>query len=141
MVIVGTIEHTDAVTRETTVTPILRDLDDVKADHLATLHATIRAHVDAHLPPSEREALAALMQRATLMRGMGLSVDEGALLALVAALGWAEDAMILGDDVRAAVAAAVDLDGVLAVSVDPATLGQPPVITAGEIAKALRGSP
>lgn len=121
------------------MTPLTLPLETAKAMRTAELQAGIRNHVDTHLPPSEREALAALMQRCTLMRGMGLPVDDGALLALVAALGWAEDAMILGAACADVCAACETMEALQAVVVDLTSLGQPPVVSAGELARAIRG--
>ena len=138
MIVVGYNEHTSA-DRVTTRTPILRPLAEVQAERAAELQAVIRDHVDQHLPPSEREGLAALMQRCTLMRGMGLPVDDGALLALLAALGWAEDAMVLGAACADACATCETMEALQAVTVDLKALGQPPVVSAGELARAIRG--
>jgi hypothetical protein len=81
------------------------------------------------------------MQKTTLMRMVGAPVNEGASLALVATLGWAESALILGDDIKQACDAAVDLAALDAITVDIDALGLPPKITSGEIAKALRSTP
>lgn len=116
-----------------------RPIAELRRERTAELQATIRDHVDQHLPPSEREALAALMQRCTLMRGMGIPVDDGALLALLAALGWAEDAMVLGAACADACAACETMEALQAVVVDLSSLGQPPVVSAGELARAIRG--
>ncbi len=104
----------------------------------ARLQGEIRALVDRHLPPDEREALAALMQRTTLMRLFGAPVDEGASLGLVLALSWAEDAMILGAAVAARAAACATIAELDALTVDLSTLGEPPKVTAGELAALLR---
>jgi hypothetical protein len=131
----------DADGRAVLVHVVERPLAEVQAERVAELQRAIREHVDAHLPPSEREALSALLQRATLMRGMGLPVDDGALLAPLAALGWAEDAMVLGGDIARRCAECTTVEELRAVDVDPAkALGQPPIITAGDIAAALRGA-
>lgn len=139
MITVAVHTDTDVRTGVTTRTPILRPLAEVQAERAGELQATIRDHVDQHLPPSEREALAALMQRCTLMRGYGIPVDDGAILALVAALGWAEDAMVLGAACADACAACETMEALQAVTVDLSTLGQPPVVSAGELALAIRG--
>jgi hypothetical protein len=111
------------------------------AERARELQDEVRAYVGVHLPPSEREALSALLQRATLMRGMGLPVDDGALLALLAALGWAEDAMVLGSDVARRCAECATVEDLRELTVDPAAeLGMPPTITAGDVARALRGA-
>jgi len=109
------------------------------AERTAELQQVIRSHVDQHLPPSEREGLAALLQRCTLMKGMGIPVDDGALLALLASLGWAEGAMMLGAEVATACRACTTLAELQAVAVDLGVLGAPPVVSAGQIALALRG--
>jgi len=114
-------------------------LADAIDQRILELQQVIRSHVDEHLPPSEREGLAALLQRCTLMRGMGLPVDDGALLALLAFLGWAESALMLGADVAARCRACATLAELQAVAVDLGVLGDPPIVSAGEIAVALRG--
>ena len=116
-------------------------LAEVRSQRTADLQQQIRDHVDTLLPTSEREALAALMQKTTLMRMVGAPVDEGASLALVMSLGWAEQAMIMGDDAAQACARADTIEALQAITVDLDKLGAPPKITAGEIAKALRSNP
>jgi hypothetical protein len=118
--------------------PKPRPLADLQAERAAQLQDEIRFHVDTLLPPSERESLAALMQKTTLMRLLGAPVDEGASLALVMTLGWAEGALVLGDDVALACRKAQTVEELEAITVDLDTLGKPPTLTAGEIAKALR---
>jgi len=119
--------------------PPKRPLVEVQAERILELQQVIRSHVDEHLPPSEREGLAALLQRCTLMRGMGLPVDDGALLALLASLGWAESALMLGAEVAARCRACTTLAELADVAVDLSGLGEPPIVSAGEIAVALRG--
>jgi hypothetical protein len=125
---------------KTIVLPKPRHLADLKAERIAELQQAIRDHVDAHMPPNEREGLAALMQKTTLMRLMGAPVDEGASLALVMSLSWAESAMVAGDDIAQACAKATSAEELQAITVDLKSLGTPPKITSGEIAKALRGA-
>ncbi|MFO0447398.1 MAG: hypothetical protein ACK52I_01695 [Pseudomonadota bacterium] len=116
-------------------------LGEYKAKVVDAINVHLRTVVDAHLPRDEREALAALLQKVTLMRMMGAPVDEGASLALVASLGWAQDMLALSATLAAAVDAAVDFDAVGAVDVDAAVaaLAPPPNVTAAQIAIALRG--
>ena len=103
----------------------------------------IRDHVDQHLPPQEREALSGLLQSTMLRRSEGLAVDPFAMMALLAALDWAEQSLVWGNTLAQAVAAAPDLAAVQAVSAETAiaALKPPPVVTAGEIATALRRTP
>ena len=140
-VVVAVDETTNAKTGIVTRSPIYSRLSEVKAARVVDLQQQIRDHVDPHMPTSEREALAALMQKTTLMRMVGAPVDEGASLALVMSLGWAEQAMIMGDDAAQACARADTIEALQAITVDLDKLGAPPKITAGEIAKALRSNP
>ena len=140
-VVVAVDETTNAKTGIVTRSPIYSRLSEVKAARIVDLQQQIRDHVDQHMPTSEREALAALMQKTTLMRMVGAPVDEGASLALVMSLGWAEQAMIMGDDAAQACARADTIEALQAITVDLDKLGAPPKITAGEIAKALRSNP
>lgn len=140
-VVVAVDETTNAKTGIVTRSPIYSRLSEVKAARTADLQQQIRDHVETHMPTSEREALAALMQKTTLMRMVGAPVDEGASLALVMSLGWAEQAMIMGDDAAQACARADTIEALQAITVDLDKLGAPPKITAGEIAKALRSNP
>ena len=140
-VVVAVDETTNAKTGIVTRSPIYSRLSEVKAARVVDLQQQIRDHVDQHMPTSEREALAALMQKTTLMRMVGAPVDEGASLALVMSLGWAEQAMIMGDDAAQACARADTIEALQAITVDLDKLGAPPKITAGEIAKALRSNP
>jgi hypothetical protein len=141
LVVVAVDETTNAKTGIVTRSPIYSRLSEVKAARTADLQQQIRDHVETHMPTSEREALAALMQKTTLMRMVGAPVDEGASLALVMSLGWAEQAMIMGDDAAQACARADTIEALQAITVDLDKLGAPPKITAGEIAKALRSNP
>ena len=141
LVVVAVDETTNAKTGIVTRSPIYSRLSEVKAARTADLQQQIRDHVETHMPTSEREALAALMQKTTLMRMVGAPVDEGASLALVMSLGCAEQAMIMGDDAAQACARADTIEALQAITVDLDKLGAPPKITAGEIAKALRSNP
>ena len=140
-VVVAVDETTNAKTGIVTRSPVYSRLSEVKAARAAELQQQIRDHVDTHLPPSEREALSALMQRTMLQRLLGAPVDEGASLALVMTLGWAEAALIAGDDAAQACAQAATIEALQAITVDLDKLGAPPKITAGEIARALRSNP
>jgi hypothetical protein len=133
-------ETTDARTGVVTVTPVLRDLDELKVERRAELRATVWSHVDSYLDARERETLAALHQRVLLLRALSLPVDEWAALALLSVLSWMEDTLIAWTPLAAAVDAAETLADVQAVTLDLDALGSPPAVTAAEIAAALRGA-
>ena len=139
MVVVGSNDSTDARTGVVTRTPILRDLEDVRSETVERLQQSIRDHVDAALPQREREALAALLQKTTIMRLLGAPVDEGASLGLAMALAWAEGALVLGEAVGAACLHAETVLELEGVTVDLKALGDPPSVSAGAIAVLLRG--
>ena len=114
------------------------------AERTKQLQDEIRAHVDVHLNPVEREGLSALLQRVTFARTFAPAVDgtpaqQWATVALLGALSWAEGALALGAVVAAQCDACMTLVELDAVVVDVDVLGPPPTVTAGEIAVALRG--
>lgn len=143
LVVVAVDETTNAKTGIVTRSPIYSRLSEVKAARVVDLQQQIRDHVDQHLPPQEREALSGLLQSTMLRRSEGLAVDPFAMMALLAALDWAEQSLVWGNTLAQAVAAAPDLAAVQAVSAETAiaALKPPPVVTAGEIATALRRTP
>ena len=118
-------------------------LAEVRSQRTADLQQQIRDHVDQHLPPQEREALSGLLQSTMLRRSEGLAVDPFAMMALLAALDWAEQALVWANTLALEITEAPDLAAVQAVSAETAiaALKPPPVVTAGEIATALRRTP
>ncbi len=142
-IIAGFHEVTDVRTGKVTRTPILRPLADLQRERAEALQAEIRDHVDTHLPPSEREALASiasgLVERAAF--GIALSeTEQGVAVGLMQARDWTMRAVALGGEVAARCAACQSAEELAAVSVDLASLGEPPRVTAGEVALALRGA-
>lgn len=124
-------------------TPEPRPLADLQRERAEELQRAIRAHVDAHLPVSEREALdailAGLVERVAF--GMPLSeTEQGVAAGLMLARQWATRAIALGGEVAARCAACASAEELAAVTVDLASLGEPPRVTAGEVALALRGA-
>ena len=115
-----------------------RDPDEVRAEAKAALREAAWAFVDEHLDPREREALNAMLHQATIMQGMGLPVDQGALLALLATLGWAQDALTAWEPLADKVDQARTFEEIQAVAWDPSDLLPPPRIVAAEIARALK---
>lgn len=118
-------------------------LADLVAARTAELQQQVRDHVDAHLPPSEREALASiaagLAERAAF--GVGLTpTEQGVAAGLLMARDWTMRATALGGEVAARCAACTSAEELAAVTVDLASLGEPPRVTAGEVALALRGA-
>ena len=140
MIQVALAEELNVSTGVLTQTPILRDLDDLRAEKRAALRDAVWSHVDAHLDAREREALAALQQRVIMMRGFGLPVDEWAAFALLSVLSWAESALMAWNPLAAAVDSATTLAELDAIHVDTAALGAPPAVTAASIAAALNGA-
>jgi hypothetical protein len=140
MIQVALAETYNATTGVLTQTPVLRDLDDLRAEKRAALRDAVWSHVDAHLDAREREALAALQQRVIMMRGFGVDVDEWAAFALLSVLSWAESALMAWNPLAAAVDSATTLAELDAIHVDTAALGAPPAVTAAAIASALNGA-
>ena len=140
MIQVALAETYNVATGVLTQTPILRDLDDLRAEKRAELRDAVWSHVDSHLDAREREALAALQQRVIMMRGFGLDVDEWAAFALLSVLSWAESALMAWNPLAAAVDSATTLAELDAIHVDTAALGAPPAVTAASIAAALNGA-
>lgn len=112
----------------------------VARERIKVLQDEIAAVVDVGMNPTEREGLAALLQRVTLARVLGLTTPahEWATIVLLDSLSWAENAMALGAVVAARCMACESLEELDAVVVDLSALGPPPTITAGEIALALQ---
>jgi hypothetical protein len=139
MIQVGTETEHDVRTGITTHTPILRDLAEVKAEVLASLRSSMWEYIEEHVDTREREALAALMQKATLMRAYGQPLDEWSMLALMTTLQWSEDALASWPSLASQVEQATTYEEMAAVVFDPSSLGAPPKVSASEIALALRG--
>lgn len=122
------------------MTPLSLSLDTVKAMRAAELQALIRDHVDTHLPPSEREALASiaagLMEKRTFL-GKLTEAEQGVVVGLIMARDWTMRATALGGEVAARCAACTSAEDLAAVTVDLASLGESPRVTAGEVALAL----
>ena len=116
-----------------------RDPAEVRAEAKAALREAAWAFVDEHLDPREREALNAMLHQATIMQGMGLDVDQGALLALLATLGWAQEALTAWEPLADKVDQARTFEEIQAIAWDPAELLPPPKVSAAEIARALKG--
>ena len=111
---------------------------EAKTARAVMLQNEIRSYVDVYLPITEREGLAALLQKVTMMRMAALPVNETAAASLMEALTWVENAMIMGGDIAAACQLCTTKPELLALSVNLESLGEPPIINAGQIAKALR---
>jgi len=112
---------------------------EVRAEAKAALREAAWAFVDEHLDPREREALNAMLHQATIMQGMGLDVDQGAVLALLATLGWAQEALVAWEPLADKVDQARTYEEIQAIRWDPSDLLPPPRIVAAEIARALKG--
>ena len=139
-IIIGFDEVTDVRTGETTRTPILQPLADAIAARTAELQQAIRDHVDAHLPPSEREALASIAAGLAEKRAFGLPLSEteqGVAVGLMQHRAWTTTALALAGDVAARCAACTSAEELAAVTVDLTALGEAPRVTAGEVAIAL----
>jgi hypothetical protein len=119
--------------------PIMRDVSEVRAEQKAAVRDAAWAYVEEHIDTREREALSALLQKVTLMRGMGMEPDEGATLALLATLQWAEDVLASYAPLSAAIDDAETFADIMAVTFDPSPFAPPPTVSATEIALALRG--
>lgn len=116
------------------------ELNNLKLAHIAGLQNEVRNYVDSFFSPQEREALAALLQKTTLMRMMGIPVSEAAMNALMSALTFVENAMLLGSTISAECMAATTITELYNVDVNPsAQLGTVPAVTAGQIANLLKG--
>jgi hypothetical protein len=73
------------------------------------------------------------------MKGMGMEPDEGATLALLATLQWAEDVLASYAPLSAAIDEAETFADIMAVAFDSSPFAPPPTVSATEIALALRG--
>jgi len=116
-----------------------RALAIVRAEQKTTVRDQAWAYVEEHIDTREREALSVLLQKVTLMRGMGMDPDEGATLALLATLQWAEDVLASYAPLSAAIDDAETFADIMAVTFDPSHFAPPPTVSATEIALALRG--
>lgn len=122
------------------MTPITLPLETAKAMRTAELQAGIRDHVDAHLPPSERETLASIAAGLAERAAFGVPLtptEQGVAVGLMGARAWTMAAVALGGEVAARCAACSTVEELEAVTVDLASLGEPPRVTAGEVALAL----
>lgn len=116
------------------------EFETARQNHIAALQSEIRTYVNGYFSYDEREALAALLQKTTLMRTMGIPVNEVAMGALMTALDFVERAMVLGSTVAGMCAGATTAEELNAVDIDPATiLGAGIAVSAGQIASMLRG--
>lgn len=118
-------------------------LADAIAARAAELQQAIRDHVDAHLPPSERETLASIAAGLAERAAFGVPLtptEQGVAVGLMGAREWTMRAVALGGEVAARCAACASVEELAAVSVDLDALGEPPRVTAGEVALALRGA-
>lgn len=123
--------------------PEPRPLADLQRERAEELQRAIRAHVDAHLPPSEREALAAIAAGLAERAAFGVALtptEQGVAVGLMGAREWTMRAAALGGEVAARCAACASVEELAAVSFDLDALGEPPRVTAGEVALALRGA-
>lgn len=117
-----------------------RPIAELRREHTVMLQATIRDHVDAHLPPSEREALGSIAAGLAEKAAFGVPLtptEQGVAIGLMQARAWSLGALALAGDAAVRCAACTTLDEVQAVTVDLSALGEPPRITAGEVALAL----
>jgi hypothetical protein len=143
LMITGFDELTDARTGVTIRTPILRELAEVQAARAAELQATIRSHVDQHLAPSEREALASIAAGLAEKAAFGVALTEteqGVAVGLMQARAWTMAALALAGDVAVRCAACSTMEELAAVTVDLSALGPAPQVTAGEVALVLLGA-
>lgn len=116
------------------------EFEALRKNHIEALQNEIRRYVDGFFSTEEREALAALLQKTTLMRMMGIPVNEAAMGALMTALDFVERAMVLGSTVAGMCAGATTAEELHAIDIDPATiLGAGIAVSAGQIASMLRG--
>ena len=115
-------------------------LADAIAARTAELQQQVRDHVDAHLPPSEREALASIAAGLAERAAFGVPLtptEQGVAVGLMGARAWTMAAVALGGEVAARCAACTSAEALAAVTVDLKALGEPPRVTAGEVALAL----
>jgi len=141
-IVAGFHEVTDVRTGVTTRTPILRPLAELQRERAKALQQTIRDYVDQYLPPTEREGLASIASGLAEKKAFGQELtqtEQTVALALMFARAWTNAAMALGGEVAVQCAACTTVEQLEAVTVDLASLGAPPSISAGEVALMLRG--
>lgn len=139
-IVVGYHEDLNAKTGVVSRTPILCSLAEAQTDRIAELQQAIRDHVDAYFPPHEREALASiaagLAERAAF--GVPLSeTEQGVAVGLMQCRAWTMAALALAGAVAARCAACTTANELAAVTVNLEVLGEPPRVTAGEVALVL----
>lgn len=105
----------------------------------AELQAVVRSYVDAHLPPTEREALIGHALAAILRRLAGQDVDPSIFADISGALGWTSRAQVLGELIARQCRECAGVAALAELTVDPAQLGVPPPVSAGRIAALLGG--
>jgi hypothetical protein len=138
---VGRNVHVDYSTKQTTITPILRDLDECRLERLQELGEEAKNHVDKKISPSEREQLSALFVRTLDKKSKGQTVDALALANLDGRLKWVEGVMLLMEQAENWVMTANTWDDLKAVTLDLASLGEPPArIAPGRLVGAIRGN-
>ena len=123
--------------------PEPRPLADLQRERADELQQAIRDHVDAQLPPPEREVLASIAAGLAERAAFGVPLtptEQGVAVGLMGAREWTMRAVALGGEVAARCAVCTSAEELAAVTVDLASLGEPPRVTAGEIALALRGA-
>lgn len=123
--------------------PPPRPLADLQRERADELQQSIRDHVDAHLPPSEREALAAIAAGLAERAAFGVALtdaERGVAVGLMGAREWTMRAVALGGEVVARCTACTSAEELAAVTVDLGALGEPPRVTAGEVALVLRSA-
>ena len=144
MIQVGVNVTVNYATKQRTEEPILRDLDECRAERAAEVLGKLQAHVDTVIRPQEREQLAALYVRTLGRKAKGQAVDPKAEANLDARLQWAEDAMLLAEEIENQIAQLTDWHTLSQVDFTDAhkqQLGLPPArIRPGRLVGALRGN-
>lgn len=123
--------------------PPPRPFADLQRERAQTLQQAIRDHVDQYLPPTEREGLASIasgLAEKVAFGGILTETEQTVALALMFARAWTNAAMALGGEAAVQCNACTTMEQLQAVTVDLASLGPPPSITAGEVALMLRGA-
>jgi hypothetical protein len=116
-------------------------LADAVVARIAELQQQVRNHVDAALPPSEREALASIAAGLAEKVAFGASLtptEQGVAVGLMQARAWTTAALALAGDAAVHCAACTTLEELQAFTIDLTVLGEAPSVTAGEVARVLR---
>lgn len=124
------------------LTPVPRPFVEIQQEHIKKLQQSIRDYVDQYLPPTEREGLASIasgLAEKVAFGGTLTETEQTVALALMFARAWTNAAMALGGEVAVQCNACTTVEQLQAVTVDLASLGPPPHVTAGEVALMLRG--